>query len=339
MLRLSRIFAAGSGGVLGTPAVLERVPRNVPYVGPLQAGILDWSGTIADPHVIAPAVVFVEVFNHFGCPISMHEARGPMGLRKDLHIQKILELPDVAARWQTAKGRKIDMANDVAAMFEYFVPAQCKVLPQFVSLLPGAAEATQYMQKELNMKLGSTTGFTRIMVDELLAGAMPQGYNPDTTIGGDEVENGMGFRPTPYMIYKNLVQLKVWPIESVVKVDDTTSGVDEGITAGCWSVGVAGWSNYTNIDTVAQWDALPLQEKKERVQYSRELLNATDAHYITDSIRELPAICHDINRRLANGETPQGTREQVRVVNEDMSYLEKPFPLCKSAAEAVRAVF
>lgn len=32
------------------------------YVGNLKAAILDWSGTTADKYVIAPAVVFVEVF-------------------------------------------------------------------------------------------------------------------------------------------------------------------------------------------------------------------------------------------------------------------------------------
>ena len=37
-----------------------RFTRN--YVGGLKAAILDWSGTTADKYVIAPAVVFVEVF-------------------------------------------------------------------------------------------------------------------------------------------------------------------------------------------------------------------------------------------------------------------------------------
>lgn len=32
------------------------------YVGGLKAAILDWSGTTADKYVVAPAVVFVEVF-------------------------------------------------------------------------------------------------------------------------------------------------------------------------------------------------------------------------------------------------------------------------------------
>ena len=32
------------------------------YVGQVKAAILDWSGTTADKYVLAPAVVFVDVF-------------------------------------------------------------------------------------------------------------------------------------------------------------------------------------------------------------------------------------------------------------------------------------
>jgi len=51
------------------------------YRGKVKALVLDWSGTLADAFVIAPAVVFVEVFKNQGVEISMAEARGPMGLR------------------------------------------------------------------------------------------------------------------------------------------------------------------------------------------------------------------------------------------------------------------
>ena len=54
--------------------------------------ILDFSGTTLDPHVIAPAFSFMEAFAKEGVPITMEEARKPMGLRKDLHILRILEV-------------------------------------------------------------------------------------------------------------------------------------------------------------------------------------------------------------------------------------------------------
>ena len=47
----------------------------------MKAIILDWSGTAADAHVIAPAISFCRVFEKYGVPITMEEARFPMGLR------------------------------------------------------------------------------------------------------------------------------------------------------------------------------------------------------------------------------------------------------------------
>merc|ERR1712059_124555 len=83
----------------------------------------------------------------------------------------------------------------------------------------------------------------------------------------------------------------------------------------------------TNIDTVEDWDALTKQDKLDLIELSRAKLYDTGAHYVCDSIRELPAICEDINARLARGETPQGSMEQVRIINEDMEHLARNFEL------------
>jgi len=99
------------------------------YRGKVRALVLDWSGTTADAYVIAPAVVFVEVFKNQGVEISMLEARGPMGLRKDLHIKMLTETPVIRERWKAIKGSYPTQA-DVDAMFVDFVPAQLAVLPQ-----------------------------------------------------------------------------------------------------------------------------------------------------------------------------------------------------------------
>jgi len=274
------------------------------FNGPLRAIILDWSGTTADAHVLAPAVVFVDVFEKHGVPISMVEARGPMGLRKDLHIAKILEIPEVRERWTQVKG-SAPTSSDVDELFADFVPMQIACLGKYTTLLPGAADTVRTLQKDFKMLVGSTTGFVESMVDVLLADAKKQGYTPDYSVAGDQVENNMGFRPAPFMIYKNMVNLGVFPIESVLKVDDTVSGVGEGINAGCWSVGVAGLSNYTNVDTLEQWDAMPEAEKEERVQVSRQKLYGSGAHYVIDKISDIIDVVNDVNRRLAAGEKPQ----------------------------------
>src|SRR3989339_834311 len=77
----------------------ENTERSVGYV------MLDCSGTTMDRYVDAPAIVFVEVFKKYGLEITMPEAREPMGLRKDLHIKAITEIPSVRARFSATFGR------------------------------------------------------------------------------------------------------------------------------------------------------------------------------------------------------------------------------------------
>ena len=270
------------------------------YRGKVKALILDWSGTTADAYVIAPARVFVEVFNKHGVEISMPEARGPMGLRKDLHIKVLTETPEIRERWKAVHGEDPDQGA-VDRMFADFVPMQLACLKEYTGLLPGVVETTQKLQKQ-GIKIGSTTGFVRSMVDVLEADAEKQGYVPDASVAGDEVEHGA--RPKPFMVYKNLDMLDVHPIQSVVKVDDTVSGVGEALEAGCWGVGIARYSNYMDIDTIAHAESLSEAEMQRRLAHTREVLRKSGAHYVIDDFNELLGVIDDVNERLARGEKP-----------------------------------
>ena len=273
---------------------------NRSYRGRVKAAILDWSGTTADAYVLAPAVVFVDVFRKHGVEISMPEARGPMGLRKDLHIKALTEVPEIAERWEGVHGKRPGQA-EVEAMFADFVPMQLACLREYTALLPGVAETTQRLQAE-GIKLGSSTGFVRPMVDILEEDARKQGYVPDASVAGDEVINGA--RPKPFMVYRNLDLLDVHPIQSVVKVDDTVSGVGEALEAGCWGVGIARYSNYMDIDSLEHAKSLSEAEMQRRLASTREILRKAGAHYVIDTIDELPPVIDDVNARLAKGEKP-----------------------------------
>jgi len=51
----------------------------------------------------------------------MTEAREPMGLRKDLHIKALTEIPNIRKRWVDVYKRE-PTQNDVDNMFKDFVP-------------------------------------------------------------------------------------------------------------------------------------------------------------------------------------------------------------------------
>ena len=270
------------------------------YQGNVQALILDWSGTTADAYVVAPAVVFVEVFKRQNVEISMAEARAPMGLRKDLHIKALTEIDQIRERWKNLHGKYPDQ-TDVDRMFADFVPLQLACLRKYTTLLPGVSEVVQRLQKQ-GIKVGSTTGFIRSMVDILEEDAAKQGYIPDASVAGDEVINGA--RPSPHMVFKNLDLLNITPIQSVIKVDDTSSGVGEAINAGCWGVGVSRYSNYMDIDSLEDIEKLSDVEIKKRNEKTKEILHNAGAHYVIDSIADIEPVIEDVNLRLSLGERP-----------------------------------
>ena len=270
------------------------------YQGRVKGLVLDWSGTTADEYVIAPAVVFVDVFKKFNVEISMTEAREPMGLRKDLHILELTKLPKIRERWNKAHGRYPDQ-GDVDRMFADFVPMQLACLRKYTTLLPHVADVTQKFQKE-GIKIGSSTGFVRSMVDILEEDAKKQGYTPDASVAGDEVVNGA--RPKPFMVYRNLDLMNVHPIQSVVKVDDTVSGIGEALEAGCWGVGIARYSNYMDMDTLEEAQSLPKDEIQRRLVKTRDILQKSGAHYVINTFDELPGVVEEINLRLSKGERP-----------------------------------
>jgi len=273
---------------------------HVGYRNTLQAAILDWSGTCADNYVIAPAAAFVEVFEKHKVPITMAEARGPMGLRKDLHIKALTEMPAIRDRWTRTHGKAPTQAN-VDAMFADFVPMQLKCLPLYTGLIPGTVEAVNTLRRDHGLLIGNTTGFQRVMVDVLLAAAKKQGYVPDVSVAGDEVHQP---RPWPNMLWRNLQLLNVKPVHAVVKVDDTVGGVQEGLNAGTWAVGLYETSNYMDIDSLEHRAAMSPAEFARRAAISKKILEATGAHYVIPDIRSLPSVVVDINRRLMAGDRP-----------------------------------
>ena len=269
------------------------------YRGPLKAVILDWAGTTLDYGCCAPAVVFTEVFRRQGVEISMEEARAPMGAHKQVHIRRISENPNVAARWEKAHGR-LPTEEDVVAMFEAFVPLQLNCLADYAELIPGTLNFVA-AARQRGLKIGSTTGYTVEMMDLLKREAAQRGYEPDHSVSAAEVPEG---RPAPWMCLENAKYLGVYPFEAIVKVDDTVPGIEEGINAGMWTVGLAKSGNEVGL-TEPEIEALPADELERRLARAHTRMQQAGAHYVVDGIWDLLPCLDDIEARLARGECPQ----------------------------------
>jgi phosphonoacetaldehyde hydrolase len=268
------------------------------YRGPVQAVLLDWAGTTMDFGCMAPAVVFVQVFEREGVPISMEEARVPMGAHKKVHIQRITQLDSVRRRWQEAHGRLPD-EDDVAAMFEDFVPLQLECLSSYSELIPATLEVVAALRQR-GIKIGSTTGYTTEMTAINLRDAERQGYKPDSTVSASEMPAG---RPYPFMCLQNAINLGVDCVQACVKVDDTIPGVEEGLNAGMWSIGLAISGNEVGL-SLDDWQALPEDERNVKRERAWRRMLQSGAHYVVDTIADLMPCIEDIEARLKRGDRP-----------------------------------
>jgi phosphonoacetaldehyde hydrolase len=268
------------------------------YRGPLKAVILDWAGTTMDYGCYAPAVVFVQVYERQGVPISMVEAREPMGAHKKVHIRAISKMESVAKRWQEVHGRR-PTEEDVDEMFKDFVPLQLACLADYADLIPGTLEAVADFRQR-GLKIGSSTGYTGEMMALLLEEAKKRGYEPDASVCATDVPAG---RPYPYMCWQNAIKLQVYPAESVVKVGDTLPDIEEGLSAGMWTIGLAKTGNEIGLNA-EEIAALDPEVYEARLARAYKRMQQTGAHYVVDGISDVPPILDDINARLARGERP-----------------------------------
>jgi phosphonoacetaldehyde hydrolase len=268
------------------------------YTGPLKAVILDWAGTVVDYGSCAPAGVFVEVFARHGVPITMAQARAPMGSEKRVHIAAITGMPEVADTWKRAHNRPCTEA-DIDAMYTDFVPLQIESLPRFANLIPGTLEAVAGFRKR-GLKIGTTTGYNAEMMRVLAPEAAKRGFEPDCIVSSDMVPEG---RPAPWMALKAAALMGVYPMSAIVKIGDTIPDIHEGLNAGMWTIAVAATGNELGLSQ-HEAEALAANERDQRLARARQRLQAAGAHYVVDSIADTPPILDSIEQGLVGGERP-----------------------------------
>ena len=265
----------------------------------LSAVIFDWAGTVIDHGSRAPVAAIQDVFAAAGVPITVAEARLSMGIAKRDHIRAILELPRVTQAWTLKRGAAPGQ-SDLDALYADFLPRQTACLERFSTLIAGIPACAEGLRSR-GIRIGSTTGYTRAMLDCLIDLARRQGFSPDCSICPQDVPGGG--RPAPWMCYLNAIRLEISPLWSMVKIGDTPSDMAEGLNAGMWTVGVTRTGNEAGL-TVDEWNSATASEQRDIVARARRRLLDAGAHYAIESAGECLDLMDEISGRIAAGERP-----------------------------------
>lgn len=267
------------------------MPLNItmPAVSRTKLVVFDWAGTTVDFGSCAPARAFQNVFADRGITISSDVARGPMGTNKRDHLIEILSSPNVAMTWKSRFGRDWQM-SDVDELYRAFIDIQLKTIAETTILVPGLLETIKQLN-ERGIHVAGTTGYFRAAAEAVRTRAQAAGFSVEFNVCADDVPEG---RPAPWMIYRVMEHLRVYPAAHVINIGDTVADIRAGLAAGCWSIGVCDSSSETGLSP-AEFNALGEEEKSRRVEASANVFREAGCHAALRTISDLPRLIDSIN--------------------------------------------
>jgi len=245
--------------------------------------IFDWAGTLVDFGCCAPLSAFHRAFENAGLPISDEIARKPMGAHKRDHVREILDYPEIATRVRNELKREPDEGL-VQAIYEDFARLLPAELLVHAAPIPGAVEALHWL-RERGVRIGSTTGYIRAMMDVLEPVARASGIDPELVVCADEVPQG---RPAPWACFRIAERLGVYPLARAIKIGDTPADMAEGRNAGMICIGLSECGNEVGLGMDAL-QSLTAGERQQRIDMAEKRLKEAGADVVLRSIAELPA--------------------------------------------------
>jgi phosphonoacetaldehyde hydrolase len=254
--------------------------------------VLDWAGTAVDFGCFGPVASFRQALERHGVSPTDAQVRVPMGQAKKDHLRALLELPELSGQWRAGHGRGWDESDVERIYRDDYIPLQMETIARHDRLVPGLLPVIEALRGR-DVKLATTTGYFREAAKLVFDSAGRQGYARDLDVLPDEVPAG---RPAPWMIFRAMETLGVYPPSSVVKVGDTPVDIEEGRNAGVWSVGVIASSNEVGLSE-GDWAALPDPERRRVVESTRSKFERAGAHATIETLAELPGLIASLERR------------------------------------------
>lgn len=253
--------------------------------------IFDWAGTTVDYGCFAPVAAFINSFKELNLEVTPIEARGPMGMTKIDHIRELFKLESISSQFAKHFSRAWN-EEDVVEMNRRFESHLFGSLSEYTTPIDGIVDIVNSLRAE-GYKIGSTSGYTSAMMEVVAPAAAAKGYAPDCWVTSNALPAG---RPQPYMIYQVMINLSVASTSEVVKVGDTIADIREGVNAGVWSVGVILGSSELGLSE-DEVGALSAVELKGRMAVVRQKMKDAGAHFVIDTMAELPALIKRIDAR------------------------------------------
>ena len=268
----------------------------------IKACIFDLGGTIIDRYSLTPIIAFRNTFLNHKIILPNHLL---VGMDKKEDIEHIVKHESIKNQWFKNKKKEIG-DEEIEILYNDFKEIQKGYTVENMKIIPQTYRCITELRKR-GIKIGVTTGSDKEQMNLVRDILERENIYLDNYVSSTcLVPNSLG-RPNPSMIIENMYKLDIDDPKRVIKIDDTKVGIEEGLNAGCWTVGVSRWSANMNVFTMEEANKIDnvihssgsysdnyYQLAKKKIT-SKSILNHSEAHYVIETLSDLTKIVDEIN--------------------------------------------
>lgn len=197
--------------------------------------VFDLEGVLVDSQNRALTAALLETFAQQRLMLTTAQVGSVAGLVNYEQVRTLLEMPAVGEQFQIVHGRRWNEADAMELAHE-LVTQQLAAVGRHCEIANGAADCMADL-KGRGLAIGTVSNYPREVAELLWDALGIEGIAIDASVCVDDVPSG---RPAPWMIFRLMQELDVFPPTAVIKVGASPLSVEEAANAGCRSIIVGG---------------------------------------------------------------------------------------------------
>lgn len=197
--------------------------------------VFDLEGVLVDSQNRALTAALLETFAQQRIMLTTAQVGSVAGLVNYEQVRTLLEMPAVGEQFQIVHGRRWNEA-DAMDLTQELVTQQLAAVGRYCEIANGAADCVADL-KSRGLAIGTVSNYPRAVAELLWDALGIEGIAIDASVCVDDVPSG---RPAPWMIFRLMQELDVFPPTAVIKIGASPSSAEEAANAGCRSIIVGG---------------------------------------------------------------------------------------------------
>jgi len=260
---------------------------NMPNYESINGIVMNWSGLFVDHGYVLTQKALTNTFVFFGINNFGNIILSDMiGLTTQDIVLSILNDKQIISKWIELYDRQPNI-EDYRKIMNIYNNLMIRYMNDNFDIIDEVTQFNKWIHNS-NTKLGIVTDHTKIVSDAIQSNLQKSNIKINkinSVITHNCVKNGS--KPNPFMIFRCLEELKVFPAYTVIKIDNTVAGIQEGLNAGCWTVAVSKWSPYGNYTSLDEINNNSYQDIKKRTSLAEETLKKSGAHFVIENIGQI----------------------------------------------------